>query len=341
MIFDCFLFFNELDLLKIRLEELRDVVDRFVLVEASYTFSGARKPLYFQRYRDLFSEYENRIMYHVVSEMPRFVCASRWRREHYQRDAIGVALARAACKPKDVILVSDVDEIPCRDRVTESLGLLDSHDLVIFEQVIHQYYVNNVREDTILGTIACRYDFLRTFGSVQKLRFGKRESRRSGIISSKTNIERKYPHIAKGGWHLSWFGGSDAVLYKQQSYSHCERDPSVKRRLSYIRFNIGMSKLAEDHGHIARPGSAVRRNFTVDCELPRYLSENRDLFAHFFEPVDSREEKDNYTEWYGTPYNLRRRLYGHIEILMDWMRKTMWHRFIRLATFIERLILLR
>ncbi|MBW2533223.1 MAG: glycosyl transferase GT17 family protein, partial [Deltaproteobacteria bacterium] len=43
MIYDCFPFFNELDLLKIRLEELRPVVDRFVLVEATRTFGGAVK----------------------------------------------------------------------------------------------------------------------------------------------------------------------------------------------------------------------------------------------------------------------------------------------------------
>ena len=48
MIYDCFTFFNELDLLEIRLNVLRDVVDRFVLVEAGETHTGKRKPLYFR-----------------------------------------------------------------------------------------------------------------------------------------------------------------------------------------------------------------------------------------------------------------------------------------------------
>ncbi len=340
-IFDCFLFFNELDLLKIRLEELQGIVDRFVLVEASRTFSGARKPLYFHRYRDFFSEYPARITQHVVSDMPGFAGMSRWRREHHQRDAIGVALARAGCKPSDVVLVSDVDEIPCGERIADAVGLLESHDLVIFEQVFHQYYVNNIREESWLGTVACRYDFLRTLGSVQRLRFGEEKCRRAGIVSSKTNLERKYPHIANGGWHLSWLGGPDAVLYKQQSYSHCERDPTANRRLPYIRFNIGLSKLVEDHGRSTRSGFTPRRNFAVDCELPRYLSGNRELFAHFFEPAGDREEEDNSTVWYGANYNSRRYFYARVELVINRMGKMLWHCLPRLTAALKRAILLR
>ena len=40
MIYDCFSFFNELDLLEIRLNVLKDVVDKFMLVEATKTHMG-------------------------------------------------------------------------------------------------------------------------------------------------------------------------------------------------------------------------------------------------------------------------------------------------------------
>lgn len=49
MIYDCFTFFNELNLLEIRLNILNDVVDKFVLVEATKTFSGKDKPLYYEQ----------------------------------------------------------------------------------------------------------------------------------------------------------------------------------------------------------------------------------------------------------------------------------------------------
>ena len=48
MIVDCFPFFNELDLLEIRLNILKDVVDKFVLVEASKTQTKLDKPFYFE-----------------------------------------------------------------------------------------------------------------------------------------------------------------------------------------------------------------------------------------------------------------------------------------------------
>jgi len=338
MIFDCFLFFNELDLLKIRLEELRNVVDRFVLVESSRTFSGARKPLYYQLYRDIFSEYGDRMTHHVVSDMPRFATTSRHLREHHQRDAISVALVEAGCKPEDVVLVSDVDEIPRGDSISEALGMLRSKDLVIFEQIHHQYYVNNIQEHRWLGTVSCYYGFLRASGCVHRLRFGGPESRRAGLVTSKTNLEGKYPHLAHGGWHLSWLGGPDTVLYKQQSLSKCDRDPTVKQRLSYIRFNTCGSRLVGDDEQSGRAGSGPQRNFAVDCKLPRYLSENREFFAHFFEPLNKREEEDHTTAWYGPEYSSRRRLYARFELVAERMRRRVWRSFPRLSRALNRLI---
>ena len=51
MIIDCFPFFNELDVLDIRLNILNEVVDKFVLVEASKTQSKIDKPFYFEQKR--------------------------------------------------------------------------------------------------------------------------------------------------------------------------------------------------------------------------------------------------------------------------------------------------
>lgn len=56
-IYDCFIFFNELDLLELRLNELSDIVDKFVLVEGTKTFQGDDKPLYFEENKDRFKEY--------------------------------------------------------------------------------------------------------------------------------------------------------------------------------------------------------------------------------------------------------------------------------------------
>ena len=44
-IIDCFIFYNELDLLEYRLNILNDVVDYFVIVESTHTFVGKEKVL--------------------------------------------------------------------------------------------------------------------------------------------------------------------------------------------------------------------------------------------------------------------------------------------------------
>lgn len=68
MIFDAFSFYNELDLLEIRLHELSDVVDFFVLVEATRTHSGRFKPLYYKMNRHRFSHFNDKIIHIIVDD---------------------------------------------------------------------------------------------------------------------------------------------------------------------------------------------------------------------------------------------------------------------------------
>jgi beta-1,4-mannosyl-glycoprotein beta-1,4-N-acetylglucosaminyltransferase len=91
-IYDCFTFFNELDILEIRLAEMSDVVDRFVLVEATHTFQGNAKPLYFNDNRARFAQWLHKIE-HIIVDFPDIFPPtlhkeSGWEREEYQRDAI-------------------------------------------------------------------------------------------------------------------------------------------------------------------------------------------------------------------------------------------------------------
>ena len=70
MIYDCFTFFNELDLLEIRLKILNDYVDKFVLVEAAKTHSGLPKPLYFNENKQRFLPYQDKIVHISLDNMP-------------------------------------------------------------------------------------------------------------------------------------------------------------------------------------------------------------------------------------------------------------------------------
>ena len=70
-IYDCFIFFNELDLLEIRLSELYNYVDYFVIVEANKTFKGKSKPFYFEENKQKYKKYLDKIIHVKVYDMPK------------------------------------------------------------------------------------------------------------------------------------------------------------------------------------------------------------------------------------------------------------------------------
>ena len=89
MIIDCYTFYNEMELLQIRLEELKNVVDWFVLVEAEETFSGKPKHCVFEQNQSHFSQYN---ICHVKLPVFPSSASSRWQREGYFRDAAASGL---------------------------------------------------------------------------------------------------------------------------------------------------------------------------------------------------------------------------------------------------------
>src|SRR5208337_1996465 len=108
MIYDCFTFFNELELLGLRLHELAEVVDKFVLVEATKTHSNQPKPLHYQENRSRFGGFHDKIIHIIVDDLPD--AKDPWVLENYQRNCIARGLVN--CRPDDFLLISDLDEIP-------------------------------------------------------------------------------------------------------------------------------------------------------------------------------------------------------------------------------------
>ena len=69
-IYDCFNFFNELDILEIRLNVLYEHVDYFVIVESSITHSGEEKPFYFEENKERYSKFLDKIIHYKVYDTP-------------------------------------------------------------------------------------------------------------------------------------------------------------------------------------------------------------------------------------------------------------------------------
>lgn len=138
MIVDCFTFFNELELLEIRLEELGNVVDRFVLAEAKLTFQGKSKPLYFKENATRFKRFRDKID-HLVVDLPQ--TDDPWVREGCQRDALKLAVEKLPSSA--MVFISDADEIfrPSAMRAATSRGQFAFLEMDLF------YYFLNLRRE--------------------------------------------------------------------------------------------------------------------------------------------------------------------------------------------------
>jgi beta-1,4-mannosyl-glycoprotein beta-1,4-N-acetylglucosaminyltransferase len=118
-IIDAFIFFNEIELLKIRLELLYPHVDEFVICEANTTFSGQRKPYTFLEREQEFSPWRDKITF--LAYQPELTgldftrpttfdgSSAPWQIERGQRNHLASCLACA--KDEDILILSDVDEI--------------------------------------------------------------------------------------------------------------------------------------------------------------------------------------------------------------------------------------
>jgi hypothetical protein len=199
VIVDCFTFFNELDMLELRLSILEDVVDRFVLCEAPFTFRGDPKPLIYAQNKGRFARWSDRIVHVVYDVVPD---ANPWQNEWGQRAHLTTALADLASG--DLVLIGDVDEIPAPEFAGRRP---DPGRVLAHRHLLSVGYVNRVNSERWIGTKALARGDLgdRTLNDIRSLPFGAFD-----IIDS--------------GWHLSAIGGARVMVEKIRAYSHTEAD---------------------------------------------------------------------------------------------------------------------
>ena len=137
-IIDCFLFNGEADALEIRLKELNPVVDYFILIEGNKTFSGRKKEFKYINHWRILKPYAKKLIIHHCSQWPKVKDA--WGREIYQRNSIKNATSFA--DDSDWILISDVDEIPSRNKIKNLSSLMSNISLVGFILKFRYFFVN-------------------------------------------------------------------------------------------------------------------------------------------------------------------------------------------------------
>ncbi len=110
MIIDTFIFNNDFNALKIRLDELSGIVDLFIISESAFTHSGLPKPMYLSEKREFLDAYPNQ--FHLISDRRRYLTRNPRIREQIQRQNISKYLYKMDLNSSDLIIHSDCDEIP-------------------------------------------------------------------------------------------------------------------------------------------------------------------------------------------------------------------------------------
>jgi beta-1,4-mannosyl-glycoprotein beta-1,4-N-acetylglucosaminyltransferase len=209
MIYDCFTFLNELDMLELRLTALGPHVDRFVIVEADMTHAGQPREFCFAQHRARYARWDDRIIYVQVTDMPGG--ANAWVRENYQRNCILRGLEEA--QDDDIVLISDCDEIP---DVPEVLAQLKDDEPCVLEQKLYYFFVNYRCTKPWRKAVVTRHKHLRI--SPNDMR----------TLPSKARLKNV-------GWHFSYMMDVSKIQEKLAAFAHQEVNKSEINNRDHIQ----------------------------------------------------------------------------------------------------------
>lgn len=284
MIYDCIPFFNELDILKLRMKIMSPYVDKFVLEESTVTFSGEPKEMIFAKHRDMFAEFADKIIYVAVDNSPMSGVTTH-ERDKFQKNQL--IRGMADCKPDDIVIFSDVDEIPNPKTLTKIFKNFDSSKIYHLAQRMFYCFLNmeeisgnllsitgefkGVEKRQWLGTKIC------SFGNLPK----------EGIVFLRevSPDDPRSVRVADGGWHFGYMGGdgerdvAKRIGVKVQAAAHQEYNKS-----RYL--NEAVDRLLCGEDIFDRNAKFVR--VPIDDSYPEYLREHQEEYAFLIAPKVGR-----------------------------------------------------
>lgn len=264
-ILDCFGFCGENEILEIRLETLFKYVDKFIIIEGNKFFNGVDKKKFFDI--ENFKKYRSKIEYFFVENFPQHD-GNNWIYENYQRNQIKLGLNNL--EPNDIILISDVDEIPN----LESKKFIN-FDSTVFLQNMY-YYKFNIHlskglkwKNKWAGTRSCKFKFFQSAQNVREFRVKNYPWWR---------FDRKIKRYIEfnGGWHFS-FLMDPQLISKKISINTQELDHVLQTKEYNISDFNDEKKIKERIEHmmdIYGRRTINLKKVEIDESYPRVIREN-------------------------------------------------------------------
>ena len=289
------MYFDEEIVLDLRLNTLDKYVDYFVIVESSFTHRGDKRNLKFDHKK--FGKFKDKIIYLTFDKEPhgielvnendneaeksRKYILNAAKRENGQRDHIRNGLQKAS--PEDLILISDVDEIPN----LEELKLENLKEKILMFQQDMFYYKFDLKLPDIVwsGTKGCRKKDLISPQWLRNVKDKKYSLFRLDIIFSKIKYN-SIKFIKNGGWHFSNIKSPKEIEHKLKSYLHhreFDEEPlSLDQIDSIIKNKQAIYDLKVDKT-VNKVGSGSKLvNYSLD-KLPVYLKENKEIYKEWLD----------------------------------------------------------
>jgi len=220
MLIDTFCFFQEVDLAEMRFKLLDEYVDLFIVCESNRRHSGGYKEYIFEKNIERFSKWKNKIVYLQLDQTDDTLVFNKvdtyspenssWYLEQQQR--MGLLLAQDIIPDDAITLISDLDEYPSPDIITQKEQILQALSQVEALSLVQQfhYYFLNCRCET--GNDVLWNGTVITTGKVFK------EKGPQYFRDNRNHFNR----IQNGGWHFSYCGSVEAIKAKIQSFAHTE-----------------------------------------------------------------------------------------------------------------------
>jgi len=260
-IIDCFIFYNEMELLTYRLNILNDVVDYFILVESTHTFIGKEKKLFFNENKHLFEKFNEKIIHIIVDDFPYkypnidISKSQQWINENFQRDQIKRGLDKLDLNDEDIITITDLDEIPDPNTLLKIKNNEITVDINILKMDFYYYNLNTKLQEE--------------WHNAKILSFQKFNE--LSISCSTIRFYNNCKIIDNGGWHLSYFGDSKFIKNKIEQFSHQEYNNDYYTSIEKIEKRVNnFNDLYDRNNHNMK--LSIKDNYYLPSEYEKYLS---------------------------------------------------------------------
>ena len=288
-IIDCTSFYNEHMMYEIRLNILKNKVDKFIVTESTYSHSGKKKKLNFDI--NNYPKFKDRISYIVIDKEPIGIVPenndpSLQRSNSLKRIALSYDESLKVLKnfsSNDFVMLSDNDEIPNLD---SEYFLNNKSSIVLFNQLFI-YFKFNLLYDKMLwpGTKGCTMEKLKSLSWLRNIKLKKYPFWRLDTLFS----ENKYIDlniIQDGGWHFTNLKTPDEMYEKFMNFGHHDEFRLSGLTIEKIRDKILNKEMFYDHLADKSSTNKWESNYKLkvigDEMLPSYLIKNKNKYREWF-----------------------------------------------------------